>query len=112
MMGLILVTWCPIVRVLNESRNVDPFRFTHNFIKKQTEEARKNNMSITHDQKEKGKKIEELDNDVSADDRLPIRRGYHNLDLNDPEVKARIEEKKRRVSAFLKEEKKRRRSIE
>nr|GFD54965.1 hypothetical protein [Tanacetum cinerariifolium] len=43
----------------------------------------------SHDYKGKGKEIKELDNDA---DRLPIPRGYHELDLNDPIVKADIEE--------------------
>ncbi|GJV67747.1 hypothetical protein Tco_1483256, partial [Tanacetum coccineum] len=95
-----MVSRTEFIRLLNESRTVDPFEFTQNFIKKQTEEARKNNTSNkrkSHDYKGKGKEIKELDNDA---DRFPIRKGYHELDLNNPEVNARIEEKKRRVFAY------------
>ncbi|GKF48690.1 hypothetical protein Tco_0141941 [Tanacetum coccineum] len=92
-----IVSRTEFVRLLMESGTVDPFEFTQNFIKKQTEEARKNNTSNkrkSHDYKGKGKEIEELDNDA---DRFPIRKGYHELDLNDPIVRADIEETRRRV---------------
>ncbi|GJS94929.1 hypothetical protein Tco_0801897 [Tanacetum coccineum] len=91
-----MVSRTEFVRLLMESGTVDPFQFTQNFIKKQTEEARNNNTNKrkSHDYKDKGKKMEELDNDV---DRFPICRGYHELDLNDPVVKADIEETRRRV---------------
>ncbi|GJT97764.1 hypothetical protein Tco_1093282 [Tanacetum coccineum] len=38
-----MVTRTEFVRLLMESGTVDPFEITQNFIKKQTEEARKNN---------------------------------------------------------------------
>nr|GFA05847.1 hypothetical protein [Tanacetum cinerariifolium] len=71
-----MVSRTEFVRLLMESGTVDPFQFTQNFIKKQTEEARKKQ----HRQLEK--------------------EGYHELDLNDPNVRADIEETRRRVFAY------------
>lgn len=82
-----MVSRTEFVRLLNESSTVDPFEFTQNFIKKQNEEGSK-----------------EMMEEVDDYDRFPDRGDYckHNLDLNDPKVRADIEEKRRQIAAVLK----------
>ncbi|GKD04030.1 hypothetical protein Tco_1179004 [Tanacetum coccineum] len=104
-----LVSRTEFVRLLMESGTVDPFEFTQNFIKKQTEEARKNNKRKSHDYKGKGKEIEELDNDV---DHLPISRVFAYCDKLEKEEKDKQKQKKQKANLQEKERRRRRNNRE